>query len=125
MSETTSSSERRRAAAEALQALTKGSTEHERLSVQCPRSHHLAAVHDTAAGLVYRTRTGPHSHGSKDFVDTSHHAGEHGTEYVDLLPSTAADDDALPAWCDCGPWTLSRADLLAQIRAGLRTYHVT
>lgn len=86
-------------------------SDHQLLSVQCPRGHHVAFVYDTTAGPVYWAITGPHAHGSRDFVDTPHHASARGTEYVDLLDGEPLADDALPAWCDCGPRTLSRAEL--------------
>jgi hypothetical protein len=82
--------------------------------VQCPNSHHVAAVYETEEGLVYYSIEGPHAHGSKDRIDTAHHGGSRGSEYVDLLVGDPLDDDALPAWCDCGPWTLSRANLVEQ-----------
>ena len=108
----------------ALLALGADLAEHQRFNVQCPRSHHVAAVYSTAAGLVYRALTGPHAHGSKDRVDTAHHGRPRGLEYVDMLDAGPAADDELPAWCDCGPWTLSRIDLLDQARLGHRTVHL-
>lgn len=114
---------RRHLAEEALHALGAHRSEWQRLSVQCAHSHHLAFVYATDAGLVYRSVSGPHSHGSKDFGDTTHH-GAARSEFVDLLePSPMAVDD-LPAWCGCGPRTLSRTALLEHIRAGHRTVHL-
>jgi hypothetical protein len=81
----------------------------------------VAAVYSTPDGLVYESRTGPHSHGSKDFIDTGRSGSRGGVEHVDLLAAGPAGDDALPAWCDCGPRTLSRAELLAHVRAGERS----
>ena len=113
-----------RAAREALDALGKDQPEHQRTSVQCRRSHHVAAVYDTSAGLVYRSLTGPHAHGSRDFVDTAHHAAHRGQAYVDLLEPGPMAEDGLPGWCDCGSWTLSRSELLGQVQAGHRTVHL-
>jgi hypothetical protein len=112
--------DRQERAAQALAALGSHRSQKRRLNVQCPRSHHVAAVYETDEGLVYCAIEGPHAHGSKDRVDTAHHGGSRGTEYVDLLVGDLLVDDALPAWCDCGPWTLSRAQLLEQAdhRAG-------
>lgn len=119
-----SSQDRRRRAGQALADLAGPRSEHQRCSVQCAASHHLAAVYETGAGLVYHSVEGPHSHGSKDRVDTAHHGGPRGREYVDLLVGDAMSDDGLPAWCDCGPHTLSRAQLLADVAAGRRTVRV-
>ena len=94
--------------------------DHQVLSVQCPRSHHVAAVFETSTGLVYRSITGPHAHGRQDRQDVAHHGSTHGLEYVEMLDSDQADE-ALPGSCDCGPWSLSRTDLLAAVRAGERT----
>jgi hypothetical protein len=65
-------------------------------------------------------RTGPHSHGHKDFIDSGRHGSRGGEEYVDLLVAAATVNDELPAWCDCGPRTLSRRELLRHIAARRR-----
>ncbi len=119
----TLSGERRDRAQRALDALGPTRAEEERLTVQCRRAHHLAAVYDTAAGPVVVTRTGPHAHGSKDFVDTGHH-GTARVDLVDLLGVGREADDALPAWCDCGPVELSRSALRSALHAGRRTLRV-
>jgi hypothetical protein len=111
-------------ATRALTELGGERAEHEVLSVQCAHSHHVAAVYRTPVGPVFRSMTGPHAHGRMDRPDVAHHGHEHGTEYVEMLDSDQADD-MLPAWCDCGTWSLSRADLLAEVRAGTRTTHVS
>ena len=119
------SAHRRQMAADALAAFGKQRSEHQRLSVQCARSHHLAAVYETEVGLVYHAVEGPHAHGSKDFVDTAHHGRSRGTEYVDLLAGGPVSDDGLPAWCDCGPHTLSRSDLMRSAADGeVRTVRI-
>ncbi|MGH3518628.1 MAG: hypothetical protein ACRDQ7_14660 [Haloechinothrix sp.] len=111
---------RRRKAREALSALGSHRSDRRKLSIQCSRSHHVAFVYDTEAGLVYSTVTGPHAHGSRDFVDTAHHGGRRGAEYVDLLEAGPMVDDELPAWCECGPRTLSRSELDEHITAERR-----
>jgi hypothetical protein len=116
-----STTARRRRAAEALAGLGSHRSDHQRLSIQCRHAHHLAMVYETDAGLVYQSRTGPHGHGSKDFIDTGSHGRRGGDEYVDLLAAGTAADDQLPAWCDCGPRTLSRSELLGQARSGPHT----
>ncbi len=93
-------------------------SDHQLLGVQCSRGHHVAAVYKTDEGRVYQSVIGPHSHGSKDFIDTGKSGSRSGTEHADLLVAEAWADDNLPAWCDCGPRTLSRAELLGVIRAG-------
>lgn len=110
-------------AARALSELGAERADHEVLSVQCAHSHHVAAVYRTATGLMFRSVTGPHAHGRKDRPDVAHHGHEHGVVYAEVLDSPQADDQ-LPAWCDCGQWSLSRSDLLADVRAGHRTTHV-
>ena len=69
---------------------------------------------------MYHAIEGPHAHGSKDRVDTAHHGGTRGADFVDLLAAGPMSDDGLPAWCDCGPWTLSRERLIedAALRPG-------
>ncbi len=109
---------RERRARAALDALADRAAA-ERMTVQCHRSHHLAAVYDTAAGPVVRTRPGSHAHGSKDFVDTAHH-GSRAPDRLDLLEAGRSADDVLAAWCDCGPVELSRRDLLRRLGAGER-----
>lgn len=61
-------------------------------------------------------RTG-HAHGHRDRVDTPHHAGSHEHWTLPLAVGAYADD-AVPAWCECGVWTLSRAQLQAWYEAG-------
>ncbi|MCB8997875.1 MAG: hypothetical protein H6528_11315 [Actinobacteria bacterium] len=112
--------ERQERAERALAALGSHRSAHQRLNVQCPRSHHVAGVYETEVGLVYHAIEGPHAHGSKDRVDTAHHGGTRGADFVDLLAAGPMSDDGLPAWCDCGPWTLSRERLIedAALRPG-------
>lgn len=107
-------------AARGIAELGDALAEHEVLSVQCPHSHHVAAVYETPSGLVFRSISGPHAHGRQDRPDVAHHGSTHGVEYVEVLDSDQADD-ALPGWCACGTWSLSRTDLLAAVRAGERT----
>ncbi len=115
---------RQRTAAEALDELGTAVREHELLSVQCTHGHHLAVVYETAAGLVVRTLTGPHAHGSKDRLDAPHHGAVRGAVHTDLLIGAKDTADGVPAWCDCGPRLLSRATLTAEIRRGRRTVHL-
>lgn len=117
----TVSDDRRARAVHALDRLGSHRSDHRRVGVQCARAHHLAAVYGTEDGPVYVSRTGPHAHGSKDFIDTGRSGVRGGAEYVDLLVAEPGAEDALPAWCDCGPRTLSRRDLLAHVRNGVRS----
>ncbi|MBF6181447.1 hypothetical protein [Nocardia otitidiscaviarum] len=115
-----SAAQRRQRAADALDAITQ----RERqllLQVRCGRAHHVAAVFDTPLGPVYESSTGPHAHGSRDFVDTAHGAHHHGIRYADLLNGDELADDALPASCECGPHALSRTRLQQVIAAGDHT----
>lgn len=117
-----SPAERRHAAQTALQALSAQRDEHLLCSVRCSRNHHVAAVYDTAAGPVYEALTGPHAHGRRDFIDAGHHGQHHGTPILDLLDAGTDPtvDDALPAWCECGPRILSRSELQDALAAHQR-----
>lgn len=113
----TQTQRRQRRAKEGLEACGTRTAQSERMTVQCRRSHHVAAVFETDVGPVVRTRPGPHSHGSKDFVDVGHHGGRR-PERLDLLEGGPGVADGIPAWCDCGPIELSRSDLLTRLAAG-------
>jgi hypothetical protein len=117
---------RRELAQAAIASLDTHRAKHQRLNVQCSRSHHVATVYDTASGLVYVALTGPHAHGSRDFVDAAHHDKAHGFEHVDMLVASTDPmvDEALPAWCECGPRTLFRSELLGAIAEGKRRIQV-
>lgn len=116
-------SDRHERASRAIDELGPDLAAHEVLSVQCPHSHHVGAVYETTAGPVYRSITGPHAHGRMDRPDVAHHGAHHGVRYVELLDDPEADE-ALAGWCACGPWELSRADILADVRARVRTSRV-
>lgn len=115
----TATGTRQRQAQQALDELGPAKAQSERMSVQCPRAHHVAAVYDTRIGPVILTHPGPHAHGSKDFVDTGHHAARRA-DRLDLLEAGDGVGDDVPAWCDCGPVQLSRTHLLGRLRAGDR-----
>ncbi len=120
-------SRRRTVAAEAWAALGPDRRERVLLRVRCSRSHHVAAVYATPAGPVYATELGRHAHGHRDFVDVDHRPVSHGRVgryHLDLLEPFDPADDALPATCECGPRTLSRADLLSALRESRRTIEV-
>ncbi len=102
--------ERRNAAESAWAALPHGGHDQVLLQVQCARSHHVAEVYDTAAGPVYAARVRSRSHGSRDRVDEPHGDGR-VDRWFDLVTVNDVHDDDLPAWCDCGHRTLSRAAL--------------
>ncbi|HEX2892477.1 MAG TPA: hypothetical protein VHO29_00555 [Marmoricola sp.] len=110
-------------AARALAELGDGLSDREVLSVQCRHGHHVATVYATDAGAVFRSTTGPHAHGRKDRADVAHHGAGHGRSYVEMLADPQAEA-MLPGSCDCGAWSLSRSDLLADVRDGTRTTHV-
>jgi hypothetical protein len=117
--------ERRQIAQAALEALGTRRSDWLRVEVQCGKSHRVAAVYDTHAGLVYASVTGPHGHGARDFVRPEQRRRCGGKEYTDLLSSDSVVDDTLPAWCGCGPRTLSRAELITAVREYRRHLHVT
>jgi len=111
-------------ARKAFAALGASPSEKATLQVACGRSHHLAAVYETGEGLVYHTILKTKAHGDKDLYDSGHHASRLGVDWFDLLDAGVgpAVDAALPAGCECGPYTLSRSDLLDAI--GRRTRKV-
>lgn len=109
--------ERSRAAQQALAAIPHGGRDAITLRVHCAKSHTVATVYDTGAGLVYETALRARSHGSSDLPD-SPHSGHETKRWFDLLNADpVASDDNLPAWCDCGQRTLSREQVLKWIAA--------
>ena len=117
-----SAAERRAAAQAAITALDGPLSVHRKLDVRCRRSHHVAAVYEADGTLVYSATVGPHGHGSRDRVDTGHGASSRGRGHTDLL-DTSGDplcDDGIPASCECGPRTLSRAALLTSLGQDVR-----
>lgn len=100
----------------AWQELDHGGRAQGVLHVQCVHGHHLAVVYETAEGLVVRAPLRGHAHGSRDRVDVEHGAAE-PQFVVDFLDAGPGRDDALPAWCDCGPRTLSRAAIAEWVAA--------
>lgn len=85
------------------------------LTVHCAAGHHVGVVYRTPGGLVWAGIPHAHSHGGRDFVDAAHHGGHRDTPWVDWL---AAQDYPLPAGCECGPRSLSRARLLEVVATG-------
>ena len=91
------------------------------LNVRCRRDHHVAAVHDGSAGLVFEAATGPSPHLWLDFSNSEARHAPSPDAYVDLLEPTEWGVDEVAAWCPCGPWTLSRSLLKRQVAAGKGT----
>ena len=116
-----SPSERHVVARHALDDLGNERDDHALVRVRCGRSHHVAAVFDTAVGPVFESLVGPHAHGDRDFVDTAHHGNLHGTPYVDLLDAGRFADDLVPAHCECGRHELSRSEMQRAIKAHQHT----
>lgn len=81
-----------------------------RLQVQCPAGHHVAKIVPTPSGDIVVTRVRAHSHGSRDLPDEPH-TPTHPATFVDLMEVADPDEDAIPAWCDCGQRSLSRRAL--------------
>ncbi|WIX98241.1 hypothetical protein QRX60_29740 [Amycolatopsis mongoliensis] len=111
--------DRRKQAERDVAALGARRDDHLLLRVRCSASHHVAAVYDTERGPVYVALTGPHAHGSRDFVDVPHGAHTRGEEYIDALAGNG--DDLVPAWCECGTRRLSRSVLLRNITLRRKT----
>jgi hypothetical protein len=76
----------------------------------------VAVVYDIADGLVYAAPVRPRSHGARDLPDERR--GRQGAARWTDFVAVPDVDDLLPAWCDCGHRTLSRAKILAWIRDG-------
>jgi hypothetical protein len=74
-------------------------------------------VYQTPDGAVVDASVGRHSHGNRDRVDTPHDAGA-PHRWTDFLTAAPFGDDDVPAWCDCGPWVLSRSEMAGWISAG-------
>lgn len=105
-------------AEQTLDALPHGGRDAITLRVQCAKSHHVATVYATDAGLIYAAPVRARSHGDYDLPDAPH-GGRGPTRWLDLLePADPMVDDVLPAWCDCGHRTLSRAEVKAWVAAG-------
>lgn len=117
-----SGAERRAAARAAITALDGPLSAHRKLDVRCRQSHHVAAVYEADGELVYSATVGPHGHGSRDRVDAGHGSSDCGRGHTDLLDTSGdlMSDDNMPASCECGPRTLSRAALLASVEEGVR-----
>lgn len=113
-----SHTERSRTAEQALATIPHGGRDAIELRVHCSRSHTLSTVYDTDSGLVYASPLRGRSHGSHDLPD-SPHSGHEAKRWLDLLDvDPILADDALPAWCDCGQRTLSRAEVQKWIAGG-------
>ncbi len=112
-------SDRQRRASDLLEALPGARRDARVLSIQCANAHHVAVVYRTEGGPVVESTLGRRSHGHRDRVDTPHGRGGTARSWVDLLDAKTGDD-ALPASCDCGPWTLSRAEIGAWLADGER-----
>lgn len=120
-----SPSERQLAARRALDDLGPDRDDHTLVRVRCGRSHHVAAVFDTAAGAVYESAIGHHAHGRRDYIDEAHRADRRHIQYVDLLDGDRYTDDLLPAHCECGGHELSRRQLRDAIDTHQRTIHLS
>lgn len=103
---------RQLAARRELDAMAHGGRASMLLRIDCPRSHHVARVVQTAAGPVYETVPHAYAHGDRDRYDGTHHASERRS-WVDFLD---AGDEPLPAGCECGPETLDRAEVRRRVR---------
>ncbi len=98
-------------------ALPHGGRDAVVMQVQCAEGHHVAKVFTTRAGDVIRTTVRPRSHGSRDLPDRPH--SPHGVHHhLDMLAVDDVQDDEIPAWCDCGPRSLSRSAVLDWRAAG-------
>lgn len=116
----TSHEAREKKARRAYEALGPSPSQSAVLQVSCDRSHHLAAIFQTEAGLVFHSVLHSKAHGRRDYFDSGHHASQLGVDWFDLLDpgKDPAIADELAAGCECGPYTLSRALLIQHIADG-------
>jgi len=117
----TNHEERAAIARKAYEALGPSPSQSMVLQVQCNSAHHVAAVYNTDAGLAFHSVLHSKAHGRRDYEDVGHHASRLGLDWFDLLLPGAdpAVSDDLPAGCECGPYTLLRAQLIEQVGQGL------
>jgi hypothetical protein len=108
---------RRDLARETLAGLGPDLDEHLRLVVRCPRSHTVAYVYDTDEGLVYRAVDGRHSHAA---TARSTGSGHLESDFVEPVAAAPTQGDTLPAWCECGPHSVSRRMVLDFVRTRCR-----
>lgn len=114
--------DRSRVAEAAWSGLPHGGHDAVRMRVQCGRGHHVAVVYVTEVGFVYVAPVRARSHGSSDLPDEPR-GGQEPHRWFELLSDgkrATNVGDALPAWCDCGPRTLSRASVLQWLTSGER-----
>lgn len=116
----TSHEVRAQIARRAFEALGRSPSQKSVLVVQCASAHRLAAVYATEAGRVYHSVLHSKSHGRRDRADVGHHASRNGSDWFELLDADAdlSASDELVAGCECGPYTLSREQLIQQIADG-------
>ena len=111
--------ERELQARQKWEALPHGGRDSLIMQVQCADGHHLAKVFHANGERLVMTTLRPRSHGSRDIPDKPHTPG--GVRHmVDMLDVDDAADDGIPAWCDCGARTLSRAGLRNWLAEGER-----
>lgn len=97
-------------------------SDHLLLAVHCAQAHHVATVYTTPSGPLFVSHPRPYAHGDRDRHDAAHHGGHRDDPWLDwLAPGEGVSvDDPVPAGCECGRRSLSRARLLAVITSGDR-----
>jgi hypothetical protein len=114
-------------ARQAFETLGRSPSQSVVLQLRCDSAHHVAAIYRTEAGLIYHSVLQSTAHGRRDRVDEGHNGTKRGKDWFDLLVPT--DDpvltDELPAACECGPYTLSREELVRQVGKGVKRLQVT
>lgn len=123
---------RERSALEAYRALGPSPSDHSVLAVHCAAGHHVGGIYRTPRGLLYVGVPWAHGHGDRDRHDAAHHGGHRDTPWVDWLDADidldqdlqgvqgVAVEDTIPAGCECGRRTLSRARLAQAVQDGTR-----
>ena len=117
---TSQTTQRQTRATEALSEVSASLARVRVLAVQCEHGHHVAGVYRTDVGPVVQAASGRRSHGHRDRIDTPHRGTTTRAAWTDILTPATPVDDSVPAWCECGPWTLSRSALAEWIAAGER-----
>lgn len=109
---------RERAAREAFEKLGPSPCEKAKVAAHRSNGHHLGSVYETDAGRVFHSVLTSRGRGCKDLPVSRHTGSDEGRDWLDLLD--AGEDPTVPDQLQsgraCGPYQLSRALLVRQIK---------
>lgn len=88
------------------------------LRIECARSHHVARVVRTPAGLVFESVPSAPSHGDRDRHDHPHHGAEREAwvDFVDVA------EGRLPTGCECGSQSVDADEVRGQLAQGAKRW---